>query len=131
MPYIFSCLPTYRDIYYRVPSFLLELVDRSEYYYWYSKVVQPNKDNNIEPQEMYTVSFVKYFNISKEDFEKCNESRRAIFIDFRDRHGDDVSDEDPLSQRKRCRQYAEYGWRIGRRQPWRNIPTIPLLPLSV
>ena len=93
MPYNFSCLPTYRDIYYRVPSFLLELVDRSEYYYWYSKVVQPNKDNNIEPQEMYTVSFVKYFNISKEDFEKCNESRRAIFIDFRDRHGDNVSDE--------------------------------------
>lgn len=92
-PYGTTYTPIYRDIYYRAPSFLIDLVDRAEYDEWYNKVVQPDKENNTEPKEMYTVSFVKYFHITKEDFEQACERKKQWFEKLRDENGDDISDE--------------------------------------
>ena len=92
-PYNFTFLPTYRDIYYWAPTCLVDLVDREEYGAWRREVVIPNEIENIEPQEMYTVSFIKHFHISKEDFEQACESKRLCFEDFRDRCGEDITDE--------------------------------------
>ncbi|MCI9448902.1 MAG: hypothetical protein HFE30_01445 [Clostridiales bacterium] len=75
------------------PSFLLDLVDREAANSWYNDVVVPNIENNTEPQEMYTVSFVKHFKISKEEFEQANEQRKLLFEKFRVVNGDDISDE--------------------------------------
>lgn len=93
MPYNFTYMPTYRDIYYWEPTFLFDLVDRDACRAWYEECVKPNIINNTEPQEMYTVSFIKYFKISKEDFEKASEARKLRFEQFRDVNGDDISDE--------------------------------------
>ncbi|MCI8331487.1 MAG: hypothetical protein HFE78_01475 [Clostridiales bacterium] len=93
LPFNFSYLPSYRNIYYWEPTYLFDLVDRDECRSWYEEFVKPNIETNTEPQEMYAVSFVKYFNISKEDFEICTNQLREKFIDFRDRCGDDISDE--------------------------------------
>lgn len=75
-PYDFTFLPKYRDIYYREPWFLYDLVDSDEWNNWCIEVILPHTENNIEPQEMYTVSFVKHFKISKEDFIAAAEKRK-------------------------------------------------------
>ena len=88
----YSFLPSYRDIYYRAPSFLIDSVDKSEYNNWYNTVIQPHIDNNIEPEEMYAVSFVKYFKIPKEKFEEACEEKRKWFEEHPELY-DSLSDE--------------------------------------
>lgn len=92
-PYNFSFLPTYRNIYYWAPTFLFDLVDRDACRAWHEEVVKPNEVNNVEPQEMYIVSFVKHFKISREDFEAACEKKRLRFEEFHNVNGHDISDE--------------------------------------
>lgn len=91
IPFRTTFLPTYRAIYYWEPTFLSDLVNREDFNSWYKEVVLPNIENNTEPQEMYTVSFVKYFQISKDDFDKACEARKLRFEYLHDTYGHDIS----------------------------------------
>lgn len=93
IPFPTSYLPTYRSVYYWSPTYLVDLVDRDEFHKWGKEVIVPDIENNIEPQEMYTVAFIKYFKISKEDFERAEERRRLRFEELHEVNGDDISTE--------------------------------------
>lgn len=83
-PYNFTHLPKYRDICYWYPTFLGDLVINSEEKSkWFEEVVRTDESNNTEPDELYVVSFVKRFHISKEDFEKACEERIRL---LKERH---------------------------------------------
>ena len=90
-PYETTFLPKYRDSYYWGPSFLYDMVDQDVFAEWYETVVRPDYCNNAEPKEMYTVSFVKYFEISREDFERCCEQKRKRLEYLRDELGHDIN----------------------------------------
>ena len=90
-PYETTFLPKYRDIYYWEPSFLYDIVDQDAAAEWYETFVRPDRYNNAEPKEMYTVSFVKYFEISREDFERCCEQKRKRLEYLRDELGHDIN----------------------------------------
>lgn len=90
-PYETTFLPKYRDVYYWGPSFLCDIVDQDALAEWYETVVRPDYRNNAEPKEMYTVSFVKYFEISREDFERCCEQKRKRLEYLRDELGHDIN----------------------------------------
>ena len=90
-PYETTFLPKYRDIYYWGPSFLYDIVDQNDFAEWYETVVDADRRNNAEPKEMYTVSFVKYFKISREDFERCCEQNREYLESLRDEHEHDIN----------------------------------------
>lgn len=91
IPYRTTFLPKYRDIYYWEPSFLVDLVGREAAGKWHSEVIQPNIDNNTEPEEMYIVSFIKYFEIPKDVFEKECEDKRAYHQMLHDEYGVDIT----------------------------------------
>lgn len=93
IPYRTTFLPAYRDIYYWGPSFLIDLVGREAAGKWHNEVVQPNIDNNTEPTEMYIVSFIKYFEITKDVFEKKCEENRAYSQMLHDEYGIDITGE--------------------------------------
>lgn len=93
IPYRTTFLPKYRDIYYWGPSFLIDLVGREAAGKWHNEVVQPNIDNNTEPEEMYLVSFIKYFGITKDVFEKECEEKRAYDQMLHDEYGIDITGE--------------------------------------
>ncbi len=60
----------YRYTYYRVPYQFIQLVGKEVYDEWYDK----NFAGRLyEIEEMLMISFVKQFNISREDFDKANE----------------------------------------------------------
>ena len=68
--------PQYRDTYYWVTPDLLAAanIGNKEYGEWIAENIHPNEINGIEPQEMYTVTFIKDFHISREAFEQaCQE----------------------------------------------------------
>ncbi len=74
--FFYTYTPEYRDIYHWIPKGLSEAANISyeEIDQWREETVIPNKINNVEPQEMYTVSFIKHFHIPKDIFEQvCEE----------------------------------------------------------
>ena len=74
--YFYKYEPQYRDIYYLVgPITLIETagVSYEEFEQWSLENMRSNEINGIEPQEMYTVTFIKDFHISREAFEQACE----------------------------------------------------------
>jgi hypothetical protein len=47
-----------------------------------SEFFSKNKENGKEPEEMLLVTFVKYYEISKEDFEKATKNEEKIHNQF-------------------------------------------------
>ena len=74
--FFYTYTPEYRDIYHWIPKGLSEAANISyeEIDQWREETVIPNKINNVEPQEMYTVSFIKRFHIPKDIFEQVCEA---------------------------------------------------------
>ncbi len=74
--FFYTYTPEYRDIYHWIPKGLSEAANISyeEIDQWREETVIPNKINNVEPQEMYTVSFIKHFHIPKDIFEQVCEA---------------------------------------------------------
>lgn len=79
IPFETTFYPSYRSIYYWVPSFLIEYVDRDEFNKWYTEEIRPYIDKNIEFEEMVTVRFVKHFRISRDVFDKACQDQEAWF----------------------------------------------------
>ena len=93
--FFYTYTPEYRDIYHWIPKGLSEAANISyeEIDQWREETVIPNKINNVEPQEMYTVSFIKHFpkyyvpyirelnnsNYSKEHKKNNNQAINNIF----------------------------------------------------
>lgn len=69
----------FRYSYFAEPTFLYPLVGVEAVREWYDKVIASDSVNFVATDEMYTVSFVKYFEIPKEKFiEAQNEYRAKI-----------------------------------------------------
>lgn len=66
----------YRQCYYDVPYDFVMLVGEEEFDRWYDEIYEFN------PDKSQIVSFVQYFNISKEDFEKTNLQMAKSFAEF-------------------------------------------------
>lgn len=93
IPFKTTFLPKYRQIYYEGPTFLIDLVGREAYGEWKSKVMTPDEENNIEPTEMYIVSFIKYFEIPKDVFVRECEDKRLYTQMVHDEYGYDITKE--------------------------------------
>ncbi len=69
----------YRQRYYAIPYEFVSIVDREKYKEWKKEVLtQSENDTNV----MRMVRFIKYFNISKEVFEKTNLQMAKSFAEF-------------------------------------------------
>ncbi len=66
----------YRQCYYHVPVYFIELVGEEEYHNWNNETYEFNQD------EIKIGSFVRYFNISKEVFEKTNLQMAKDFVEW-------------------------------------------------
>ena len=66
----------YRQRYNSVPYDFVMLVGEEEFDRWYDEIYEFN------PDKSQIVSFVQYFNISKEDFEKTNLQMAKSFAEF-------------------------------------------------
>jgi len=58
----------YRAIYYEIDAIIFNLANGEEAYKWYEEFVN-DEYLKTEPQEMFLVSFIKKFNISREAFD--------------------------------------------------------------
>lgn len=65
----------YRCKYYSVPYQFIMLVGKESYDQWEDSFYV---DNFYESEEMHMVSFIKHFNISREDFDKANEENIRV-----------------------------------------------------
>ena len=65
----------YRCKYYSVPYQFIMLVGKETYDKWEDSFYV---DNFYESEEMHMVSFIKHFNISREDFDKANEENIRV-----------------------------------------------------
>lgn len=65
----------YRCKYYSVPYQFIMLVGKDAYDEWEDSFYV---DNFYESEEMHMVSFIKHFNISREDFDKANEENIKV-----------------------------------------------------
>ena len=74
--YFYKYEPQYRATYYWLTHGLASAANISyeELEQWYKETVIPDQINNVEPQEMYTVSFIKHFHIPKDIFEQVCEA---------------------------------------------------------
>lgn len=66
----------YRQCYYDVPYDFVVLVGEEEYEKWYNEIYE------FDPDKSQFVSFVQYFSISKEVFEKTNLQMAKSFAEF-------------------------------------------------
>ena len=66
----------YRQCYYHVPVYFIELVGEEEYHNWNNEIYEFNQD------EIKMGSFVQYFSISKEVFEKTNLQMAKDFVEW-------------------------------------------------
>ena len=66
----------YRQCYYHVPVYFIELVGEEEYHNWNNEIYEFDQD------EIKIGSFVRYFNISKEVFEKTNLQMAKDFVEW-------------------------------------------------
>lgn len=64
----------FRPIFYSMPAPFLDLVGRDTYFEWVDTRSYEEREN-----ECIAVSFVRYFNVSKENFNKANEELRQIW----------------------------------------------------
>jgi hypothetical protein len=80
-------LGPYRPIYYDLSVSYVNLVDRDEFLKWRLDRVENNYEEYLN--ECIAVSFIKKFNISKDDFSKANEERRR----FLEERGDSPEDQ--------------------------------------
>ena len=73
--YFYKYEPQYRATYYWLTHGLASAANISyeELDQWKLENIRPNEINGIEPQEMYTVTFIKDFHISREVFEQACE----------------------------------------------------------
>ena len=67
-------LGRFRPIYYDLSIAFVDLVDEKEYDQWYY-----NRTSTEYHNECVAVSFIKRFNINKEDFSRANERMRQIW----------------------------------------------------
>lgn len=72
----FDSVPKYRGTYYYIEFELQELVDEDELAKWKSETEVFDSVYGIEPDEMYLVSFIKHFHITREQFDAAMEERR-------------------------------------------------------
>lgn len=72
----FDSVPKYRAKYYHIGFELQELVDEDELRKWKSETEVFDHVYGIEPDEMYLVSFIKHFHITREQFDAAMEERR-------------------------------------------------------
>jgi hypothetical protein len=70
--------PKYRYVYYNLKGDLIDLVPYNEYKKWDDSYLKKINffENNLE--EMITVTFVKLFNITKEDFERIIKENQSF-----------------------------------------------------
>jgi len=80
----------YRYVWYSLPSAIYELVDEDANIEWDEYYYFSIKPAGVEPPEMMVVTFVKYFNIPKDIFEKAIEKSKTHRISL----GRDVMHED-------------------------------------
>ncbi len=71
----------YRCKYYSVPYQFIMLVGKEAYDEWEDSFYV---DNFYESEEMHMVSFIKHFNISREDFDKANEENIKVKLSYCD-----------------------------------------------
>lgn len=93
IPFVTTFLPTYRSMYYWAPTFLMDLVPDEECNKWIRDVNTSREILNVEPEEMYAVSFIKHFKISREDFDKALAERAKKFAEHAAK-GEDISGEE-------------------------------------
>lgn len=72
----FDSVPKYRGTYYHIEFELQELVDEDELRKWESETQVFDHVYGIEPDEMYLVTFIKHFHITREQFDAAMEKRR-------------------------------------------------------
>lgn len=72
----FDSVPKYRGTYYHIEFELQELVDEDELRKWESETTVFDHVYGIEPDEMYLVTFIKHFHITREQFDAAMEKRR-------------------------------------------------------
>ena len=68
---------TYRPIYYNLARPYIDIVGEKAYDEWHDTRSDEEKEN-----ECVAVSFVKAFDVRKEDFERANKEHRTIWEDF-------------------------------------------------
>ena len=86
--------PEYRAVYYWLPSSIQSyLVSREEAREWHVRYDLPNEALHSAPQEMTTVSFIKYFKIPKEEFIKACEATAERHQTLKNEYGYDITDE--------------------------------------
>lgn len=69
----------YRYNYYHVPYQFVELVGKDNYFEWYNSL---DRTNFYSRDEMLIVSFIKNFNIDREDFDRANEKNADVYIEL-------------------------------------------------
>ncbi|MBR3991776.1 MAG: hypothetical protein IKI91_06530 [Clostridia bacterium] len=72
----FNTVPKYRSTYYANIYEVWELVDREELTQWRSETMVFDRVYGIEPDEMYLVTFIKHFHITREQFDTALEELR-------------------------------------------------------
>ncbi len=70
---------TYRYNYYRVTSDYIDIVGAEAYYEWLN--ANPNLKTK-ELDEMLMVSYIKHFNITREQFDEASKKRLELFEEF-------------------------------------------------
>lgn len=71
----FNTVPKYRSTYYANIYEVWELVDQEELTQWRSETMDFDRVYGIEPDEMYLVTFIKHFHITREQFDAAMEKR--------------------------------------------------------
>jgi len=85
----FTFTPTYRYVYYNIEGPFLGLVDYDELWKWYHELDEKDSSDE-EYNEMFLVTFIKHFNISRENFNVALEILRQTNI----KNGYDMTTED-------------------------------------
>ena len=71
----------YRYSYYRIPYQFIVLVGKEAFDEWEDSFYD---DDFYEMEEMFMVSFIKHFNISREDFDKANAENLKVKLSYCD-----------------------------------------------
>ncbi len=84
---------TFRYSYFAEPTFLYPLVGVDAVREWYDKVIYADRVNRVVTDEMYTVLFVKYFEIPKDKFIEAQNEYRAKILPLLKSYGVSTTDE--------------------------------------
>ena len=84
--------PLYRSTYYNT-SIVSRVLDENENKEFREKFLIPEWDAEIQPNEMYLVTAIKYFKISREDCERGVAEWANYVKEMSDKHGWDINNE--------------------------------------